>query len=1724
MAQTRMSLKGELYYRDGVQHAIFKYSRAKNPVKLDKFNKNARPLLLSDTKVVLATDETSGDGTPVHLSHRVKAGLSVDATLLYELNPSLKIWQRSTPTPTPTTSTLLGTTGNAATVVTASADKGLNVSGQTKPTWDLSAGCPANFSLGPYVVLTSCKVDIYARKGYYGLEATAIVTLPNSNPLDVAVKGLFDDNVITVAGSVAGAQWKVLKSNDIVVNAVSMNFTYRRADNTPNSGWIAGEFDLLNTKFGLNTSLTTVPKGKAQFAFAAYSVKPLDLQSFAPASVPSVPVKSAVVVVSNYKGSFDIVRSSGPVQTVSVIAGANLFCDVDLTQVPALQGLSSLGQSNVNLNFIGRIGKDDFEVSAALDNLNVGDNLVLSNTELSISNADPVLSLSSEAVATVFDSQLSFSSILSWGKGGDSKEIKLVGTQEAGTTWKVAGVTLKDLELKADLTLKSSAYESKVFLGATFQPKDLAMRIEFDMDKVKGDKGQVALAGYLPESTTAAGGSTLQLNTVPGFAALPADLVAQQAGFVLANYEGTYDFKTSTVEFMKGLNLYATLDLAQSSKPELKNLATLLGNEGKPSTIVLEAHLSSKSAQFEATLTDLPVSKRLLLASLDLRISSKTPFIALTANATAVLPPKTNNQLQQIQFLTDVTIADSAWTLTGSTETPWVFGKTSVTGLIVDATVSIADGKKTLTDATLTGNVVKNKLDLTVSFDLNRDATDNENDIALVAYSGADVNLKTLPGLEKVAALEKVVLDKAVFVLATYEGVYKFENTGKFTPPVSSITVHDGLTFVAEADFTATPVIRSIPGSEAVPSVVTLSGVIADEVTLNATLGDLVLKKDVTLTSAVLSITSQEPHLTLSAAVSALLPGNTDATKFLVSGVVSEDTWAVKGQVATPWIIKMGKKSLTIKAVTLSLSKADPIKGSITGAIVINDKTTIDISVKYPSPASGKGVQIQGSIKGSVTLGEALKPLGTPTWSTSNPIAKTLTSTTFTGAMVRIETSPPSIRVAGSMIIFGDAAVRVGAAAISSGDGWGFTAGAALGQDFKFSAITSTAAPLDDVKFAQAKLVLTTVDLQNVDLFLDGSSVSTVAGLTFDARLPMNGKGLEMIQKWTKVDAVVVQAQFATSAKEFTLRAGIEGNFKITKDITITNAGLFLKIAGSRGLSVGLDCTVQTALSSRPQDKLQFWGSIYVSPVGAGFETQMQTPWVEPFGARGLTIQQSAITMEFSYAAGVPTRFGIAGGLQIGKVSGSAVILADLVNIQQSMVRGELKNIDLGKLIAATTNYVVPGTLSKTTTRFGFQRMLVYANMGTAPLKFNNQVYQPGYRFQVDEFNFFNVLRGSCMVNVEMTKGIAMSAHVMPFTLGKGKLLAVSGFQGPKSNATAAVTLMKGSPPSIGVSGSVTLFNVANLAINVNFTDSEAVADIAFKTGIFDFRVYLAAEGQMPTPDDFVFSGEINNEIHKYLAQAIPQALDGFIKDSNEEYNKLIAKHDKNVADTKAEIAKHEAELAALKKTEQQHLEKPKKKLSNAISDLERKKAKVNSLQSKIDSKKAELKASKGWKKIAHRAKLKVEIKALEAAKWTANKALDLAIKLVSKLRKEIADHGVQVNPKILALEGKIGVLEAKLNNHVCAAGAAAKIVKGANKLSKWISDHAKDLTGLFAVENLKVSGRLSAIKKGDLADISATVIFLGKRKTFKFNFGFNAMDDLVSDVTETLTSDIEED
>ena len=462
---------------------------------------------------------------------------------------------------------------------------------------------------------------------------------------------------------------------------------------------------------------------------------------------------------------------------------------------------------------------------------------------------------------------------------------------------------------------------------------------------------------------------------------------------------------------------------------------------------------------------------------------------------------------------------------------------------------------------------------------------------------------------------------------------------------------------------------------------------------------------------------------------------------------------------------------------------------------------------------------------------------------------------------------------------------------------------------------------------------------------------------------------------------------------------------------------------------------------------LHFDMSLALGLIEAKGAVTMKNYWKNPFGVSGIKIGpalalQIGIIYEQFVTTGIPSEFGLAGGLEIAStVVDMAVNISE--NPSEEILMGKLEKLNPSELIefvANTTHINIPNVPDF----FEFKDLELYCAPSGGAI--GTIVYKPGFSFAGDiviggkEFSMYTRISET---------GIEGAAHIDNLEFGP---LKISGEKGKDATMDLELTASK---QSLLIDGCISFLGVQE-GVFVSISNH----GIAFSFhqnffGALQYEIQGESVGVISQPEslDFKLSGEMDNEISHYLKTEVSSRLDAALKTTESSIDNAQKKVDTAKKAYDAKFIPAQKALTQSQKDADAYL----KKLTTALDNEKTKYAKELS-KAQNDVKKAKDDYDKA---------LKQAQKDVNSAEAKYNSGISTAQNALNNAQKKY-------NQGIRDAQNAVNKAEKKYNNSI---GSAQKSIDNASRKCNKLKKHHYNYGTTLAAYGV-AKGVLAAAKK----------------------------------------------
>jgi|GEM_PF-1818890 hypothetical protein len=666
-------------------------------------------------------------------------------------------------------------------------------------------------------------------------------------------------------------------------------------------------------------------------------------------------------------------------------------------------------------------------------------------------------------------------------------------------------------------------------------------------------------------------------------------------------------------------------------------------------------------------------------------------------------------------------------------------------------------------------------------------------------------------------------------------------------------------------------------------------------------------------------------------------------------------------------------------------------------------------------------------------------------------------------------------------------------------------------------------------------------------------------GFTIAAKIPLEALGeMEELFKDNPDMAkeFILQGTIGTSLKQLTLSLQIPVTVNI-KDV-VEIQGITAKIGG---VPPGFSFATKVIVTLPPKkEKLSFTSIMSLNAAAnLAIAGSMKGEWKNPFGIKGLTVEDLGLEVGVNVVTLVPTIIGFTGKTYIGEKGLEVASKITWPNVTQfalvCKMLGEDTELTLKDMATIPQKYgmYIP---VKTLPHIGIYDLNVY--IVPAPLMIGGIEYQPGFNvqgkieIQDQEAEVFATIGDN---------GIILYGYMPEINLGN--VLKITGMgkdrkRGTKDDGPIIDARITPDEQYFYMDGKTQLLkNFAESDVKMSW-DKDG-AHFTTKTSVLD-AITVSLEGHTIEENkkivDFRVSGFIENDLTVMVKKEVIKAAGemhkgvmGGLRNAEREVEKAQRDVDKltnELGNIKEKIHKLQAKVDAERASRQRrynrdknNLDKAKAKLKPLKNNLDKAQSKVNKLGSDIKDRQANIKKENSWynklgkwKKIkyavGHRAKVSkwnIEVASLWTAYQTSNSALAIAKGTTYKtamLGVNIAEEAVKAS--YVASSNIDGMDEAVIIAKLQVDRAALKVVrdtsnsivelrrgivnelqKGAEHANAEFKKFINKLLGAFVVRKTTMEFDLKALaEKGKMPKVSIDMVVGGKPlklKDIQFNW-----------------------
>eukprot|EP01029_Cantina_marsupialis_P030859 TRINITY_DN85415_c0_g1_i1.p1 TRINITY_DN85415_c0_g1~~TRINITY_DN85415_c0_g1_i1.p1 ORF type:complete len:2235 (-),score=676.93 TRINITY_DN85415_c0_g1_i1:474-7178(-) len=816
---------------------------------------------------------------------------------------------------------------------------------------------------------------------------------------------------------------------------------------------------------------------------------------------------------------------------------------------------------------------------------------------------------------------------------------------------------------------------------------------------------------------------------------------------------------------------------------------------------------------------------------------------------------------------------------------------------------------------------------------------------------------------------------------------------------------------------------------------------------------------------------------------------------------ITDTGFTLIGETGHKYIVPAGYKSFELEGIEIRIVEENGVfSGDIKAKTFIHD-AEFAAEVKIPCPDTQMGVEIILSEKNeNLTIGQVLEHTADPSATKSVKVPhdlKSLTKNPLIDAAMIIKTAPLSFTLEADLEAFHHKEIVNIQLEVTEMNGlWGFGFGVGISSPFHFDDVMPSIPLLDKLPaFVNGAFAFAYQQQPFIYTTKNGLTLSVDRGIAFGATAKTN----KAILKWTGIEFIQYKGEINFASHNIHLEAVLETDWHLG-NLYFYEAGVFLDIGGAQGFDIGILCNMMIKFNAHNQ--LRFGVKIMFATRGVVLDGYTLDDWHRPFGLKGLTVDHSEAEIGFSWAF-VPFMFGISGGLEVGSVKGAMTLYVD-PSINTYVIAARLNEFNMGKMVDTLLDTHC-GKLINTITGITFKGLDLELNTGAQAVVFNQQTFNPGFLFKVDEFALFHILKGDARVMINPHVGISVAGHIHPFNF-LGGLIQVSGYNGASSPASVDIAIGTGMS-HFKIDGRIEILHLLNAGGKIAIDDHGVAIDVEFREGILDFIFQLRAQSStIAQPSDFSIYGEVNINAINAMISHVTNGLRNIINHVDAIFNSALHKLHDWEDRSATEIARNNYKINQMKLAKQRRLNTNQRHLHNAIHHLEHMKAKVQHIKDHINYLKSR-KHHCHWYQVrckTHNVHMDLSI----AASWIKEKlelaALNFAIEVVRDARRALSIEEkleVKLDPRIVALEVENGVIRAGGKVFEAGLKAAQDLFDKTGELVVWGIGR---VTQAFEIEKAYFwAGSMKGAHSSGHVKMGVEIKFFGKRHEWAIDVAF---------------------
>ena len=655
---------------------------------------------------------------------------------------------------------------------------------------------------------------------------------------------------------------------------------------------------------------------------------------------------------------------------------------------------------------------------------------------------------------------------------------------------------------------------------------------------------------------------------------------------------------------------------------------------------------------------------------------------------------------------------------------------------------------------------------------------------------------------------------------------------------------------------------------------------------------------------------------------------------------------------------------------------------------------------------------------------------------------------------------------------------------------WGFTVGFVPPAQWKLSKIDSSLSGLDNLKFSDTALILSSSEDRSFELATIETPRDDVAikrGLNLFATLSMAGLGVD---KLLGLESLTIYTAIGTDPRNLVIEAQIEGEFEIDKNVAFGDIKFRLNVSPP-SLAVMLLGTLHARID---KSELNFIGGLGIAVTPPSFQARMTATmegrWQDPMGAKGVAIMDVALDLGIAFPPIRPS-IGIAGGLQVGSFIGAAAVKFDTANPGNTMVTIAFNQLYLPDLFDVfcppAIKKAIPKNIVKTVLNVGFEDVNIY--VVPQPTNIGELYFEQG--ISLSGTMFLWGLRIYSSIKIDQATGILIKGAVDPIDIaGVIKLRGVGGKPGP----SLYLDLRTGATPTIDISGAVELFGFVSETI-LQISDTEFYFMSVGKIYKL-FEATLEVRGSDKNNGGSIYvKATMKNDLFAYIRDKATKEIQAAANSATN----AIAEEQRKLTAAQNEVNKINKDIDNMRATVKAERERDAARLRDAQNAVSSAQAEVNRLNTEIDKMRRTVQAERDRDAVrlnsARRAVTDAQNKVnslQNEINSTKNRINQLNNDIKAKKRwydkspwykqsyrwAEYSAYAAAKGTEIGALYTKIGGIEAAKATAVTALEVAKQTLRGMEAAAKTIPvDADPRVAGLFTARTA-ANGVLEAAKQ----------------------------------------------